>query len=106
MFKRLTLEDGTDLLSRNVGNLNQRRVTPQKSDDLIYTASEGWNRKNRIGITLQATVHITDAEKILNKDTERRDWILRVTASYSVSRPIIVTNFFMILLSPSGRILY
>ena len=37
-----TLEDGTDMLSRNVGN-NLRCVALQKSEDLIHTAAEAWN---------------------------------------------------------------
>jgi hypothetical protein len=39
----MTLADGTDRLSRNVGNLTTNRpcVTSQKSKDVIYTAAEG-----------------------------------------------------------------
>ena len=39
----LTLEDGTDWLSRNVGNCRLRCVKYQKSADPIYTAAEAWD---------------------------------------------------------------
>jgi len=38
---RLTFQDGTSGLFRNVGN--QRCVTSQKSENVIYTAAEAWN---------------------------------------------------------------
>jgi len=49
--RRLTHEYGTDRPSRNVGSCpetlvtytNQRCVTSQKNEDLIYTAAEAWN---------------------------------------------------------------
>ena len=36
----LTLQDGTNMLSRNVGNYLLRCVRSQKSEDFIYTAAE------------------------------------------------------------------
>jgi hypothetical protein len=43
-----TREDGTDTLSRNVGKqlTTQRRVTSQKSADIINIAGEVWNQGN------------------------------------------------------------
>ena len=39
----LTLEDGTDRLSRNVGKATLRCVISQNTADLIYIAVEAWN---------------------------------------------------------------
>jgi hypothetical protein len=46
----LTLEDGTDTLSRNVskGITTWRCVTPQKSADLISIAAEAWNHGSEL----------------------------------------------------------
>jgi len=44
----LTLEYGTESLSRNVGNLTTTRrcVTSQKSKDLIYTVAKAWRHEH------------------------------------------------------------
>jgi hypothetical protein len=39
----LTLEDGSDMLSRKVSNYHLLYATSQKSEDLIYTVAEAWN---------------------------------------------------------------
>ena len=45
----LSLEDGTDKLSRNFAHRLpiKRYVTSQKSEDLIYTAAEAWHYEFR-----------------------------------------------------------
>jgi len=40
-------------------------------------------KPNQTKPTLQAIIHITDAETILSKDTEDCGWIIRVSVSYS-----------------------
>ena len=43
----LTLEDGTDKSHRNAGKktTNQRCLTSQKNEDLIYTAEENFDHE-------------------------------------------------------------